>query len=253
MDSANSAITPTSWCIPSSVITLDGGQCHAMSAWHSGEEWLAACVAGLVLWTFLEYAIHRIALHRMPVFSPMHSLHHGEPLAYIGTPSWVSVSVWLGVVLLPSWWCAGFNVADGLTVGLMVGYWWYGYVHHVIHHHARKPSSTYFSELRAWHMRHHHSPEARQLRRHHPSVGLCVRHRHFRTEQSHRILVNAQRSLDKSHAHRRIRIRRVCRARSGTVAPPVRGHGIAGGCAPSLQERHAAQPGRHQFHHQCRT
>jgi len=50
----------------------------------------------------------------MPVFSPMHSLHHGAPLDFIGTPSWVSVSVWVGVILLPLWWWIGFNVADGL-------------------------------------------------------------------------------------------------------------------------------------------
>src|SRR5471032_2723694 len=60
--------------------------------WHSGRDWFGACLAGLVLWTLLEYVLHRIALHRMPVFSPMHNLHHGEPLAFIGTPSWVSVS-----------------------------------------------------------------------------------------------------------------------------------------------------------------
>jgi sterol desaturase/sphingolipid hydroxylase (fatty acid hydroxylase superfamily) len=126
---------------------------------HGGLEWLVACLAGLLMWTLLEYGLHRIALHRMPVFSPMHSLHHGAPLAFIGTPSWVSVSVWLGVVLLPLWYWAGFNVADGLTVGVMLGYWWYGYVHHVIHHHAHRPSSAYFSDLRAWHMRHHHSPK----------------------------------------------------------------------------------------------
>lgn len=127
--------------------------------WHGGGGWLAACLAGLVLWTLLEYVLHRIALHRMPVFSPMHSLHHGEPLAFIGTPSWVSVTVWLGAILLPFWWWVGFNMANGLTVGVMLGYWWYGYVHHVIHHHARNASSAYFNELRAWHMRHHHSPK----------------------------------------------------------------------------------------------
>ena len=127
--------------------------------WQGSLQWLAACMGGLVLWTLLEYVLHRVALHRMPVFSPMHSLHHGAPLALIGTPSWVSVSVWLGVLMLPLWWAAGFNIADGITVGVMIGYWWYGYVHHVIHHHARKPASTYFGELRAWHMRHHHSPK----------------------------------------------------------------------------------------------
>jgi sterol desaturase/sphingolipid hydroxylase (fatty acid hydroxylase superfamily) len=29
----------------------------------------------------------------------------------------------------------------------------------VIHHHADKPTSAYFKDLRAWHMRHHHSPK----------------------------------------------------------------------------------------------
>jgi sterol desaturase/sphingolipid hydroxylase (fatty acid hydroxylase superfamily) len=125
---------------------------------HGAQEWLTACITGMVLWTLLEYVLHRLALHWMPVFSPMHSQHHGTPLAYLATPSWISVSVWLGVIMVPLWWYVGFNVANGLTVGVMVGYWWYGYVHHVIHHHTRKPSG-YFDELRAWHMRHHHSPK----------------------------------------------------------------------------------------------
>jgi sterol desaturase/sphingolipid hydroxylase (fatty acid hydroxylase superfamily) len=126
---------------------------------HHGRDWFAVCVSGFLLWTLLEYALHRIALHRMPVFSPMHGLHHGAPLDLIGTPSWISVTVWVSVILLPLWWFTSFNVANGMTVGVMIGYWWYGYVHHVIHHHTRKPSSAYFNELRAWHMRHHHSPK----------------------------------------------------------------------------------------------
>ncbi len=85
---------------PITVIALTAVNVNHVT-WHSGWEWLAACLVGLTLWTFLEYVIHRIALHRMPVFSPMHSLHHGAPLAYIGTPSWVSVTVWLSVILLP--------------------------------------------------------------------------------------------------------------------------------------------------------
>jgi sterol desaturase/sphingolipid hydroxylase (fatty acid hydroxylase superfamily) len=143
---------------PVVVISLAGANFSHIT-WPAAREWLAACLAGLMLWTFLEYVLHRIALHRMPVFSPMHSLHHGAPLDLIGTPSWVSVTVWVCVILLPLWWLAGFNVANGITVGVMVGYWWYGYVHHVIHHHTRKPTSAYFSDLRAWHMRHHHSPK----------------------------------------------------------------------------------------------
>jgi sterol desaturase/sphingolipid hydroxylase (fatty acid hydroxylase superfamily) len=141
---------------PIAVVTLTAANI-IRSGWLPA--WLAAAVVGLLLWTFLEYAIHRIALHRMPVFSPMHALHHAAQLDFIATPSWVSLSVWLSVVLVPVWLWLGFNIANGLTVGIMLGYWWYGIVHHVIHHHAHKRSSAYFDQLRAWHMRHHHSPK----------------------------------------------------------------------------------------------
>jgi sterol desaturase/sphingolipid hydroxylase (fatty acid hydroxylase superfamily) len=95
----------------------------------------------------------------MPVFSPMHATHHAAPLDLIGTPTWISVAVWCGAILLPAWIWLGFNEANGLTVGVMLGYWWYGIVHHVIHHRAHESSSAYFDALRAWHMRHHHSPK----------------------------------------------------------------------------------------------
>jgi sterol desaturase/sphingolipid hydroxylase (fatty acid hydroxylase superfamily) len=127
--------------------------------WASATEWLGAGLAGLLMWSLAEYLLHRIALHRMPYFSPMHGLHHAAPLDYIGTPSWISVSVLTLVVMVPAWWGLGFNAADGLTIGVMFGYWWYGLVHHAIHHWPSKSSLPYFNELRAWHMRHHYSPK----------------------------------------------------------------------------------------------
>jgi sterol desaturase/sphingolipid hydroxylase (fatty acid hydroxylase superfamily) len=129
-------------------------------SWASATEWLGASMAGLVFWTLMEYVLHRIALHRMRYFSPMHGLHHSSPLAFIGTPTWMSVSILSAGILLPLWLCLGFNVADGFTVGVMLGYWWYGIVHHVVHHRAAHSSSAYFNELRAWHMRHHYSPKS---------------------------------------------------------------------------------------------
>jgi sterol desaturase/sphingolipid hydroxylase (fatty acid hydroxylase superfamily) len=133
------------------------------STWANGAEWLGAGLAGMVLWTLMEYALHRVALHRMRYFSPMHDLHHAAPLDLIGTPSWISVSVLSLGILLPVRFFFGFIVADGLTVGVMFGYWWYGVVHHVIHHRAHTSAPTYFDglfdKLRAWHMRHHYSPK----------------------------------------------------------------------------------------------
>jgi sterol desaturase/sphingolipid hydroxylase (fatty acid hydroxylase superfamily) len=135
------------------------GMTNTHPSWGAAREWLMACVSGYMLWTLLEYSLHRIALHRMPVFSPLHAAHHGAPLDYIGTPTWVSISVWLGMIFLPVWALAGARVAGGLTDGIMLGYWWYGIVHHVIHHRSQKTTSVYFAELRVWHMRHHYSPQ----------------------------------------------------------------------------------------------
>jgi sterol desaturase/sphingolipid hydroxylase (fatty acid hydroxylase superfamily) len=140
------------------VVIMLAGVAGSHPTWMTAREWLSSCLAGSVLWTLLEYGLHRIALHRMPLFSPLHAEHHGAPLDYIGTPTWVSVSVWLGLVLLPLWLLTGVAVATGLTAGIMLGYLWYGIVHHVIHHRTHENSRSYFAERRAWHMRHHYSP-----------------------------------------------------------------------------------------------
>jgi sterol desaturase/sphingolipid hydroxylase (fatty acid hydroxylase superfamily) len=121
-------------------------------------EWLISCALGLLVWSLMEYGLHRIALHRMPYFSPMHGEHHAAPLALIGTPTWISVLVLCAAFLLPTWRGLGFDAADGLTVGVMAGYWWYGVVHHVIHHRTPDNSFAYFNRLRVWHLRHHYSP-----------------------------------------------------------------------------------------------
>jgi sterol desaturase/sphingolipid hydroxylase (fatty acid hydroxylase superfamily) len=128
--------------------------------WAGAVEWAGAGIAGLVLWTLMEYVLHRHTLHRWRYFSPMHGLHHATPLAFIGTPTWMSVSILCVAIFLPSWWGFGFNVADGLMVGVMSGYWWYGVVHHLIHHRSELASSGYWNELRAWHLRHHYSPKS---------------------------------------------------------------------------------------------
>ena len=130
------------------------------ATWAGRSEWLGMAVAGFVIWTLLEYILHRAVLHKKTYFAPMHGEHHAAPLSYIGTPAWVSVSVLTAAFLLPAWLWVGFEFADGLTVGVMTGYWWYGLVHHIVHHHSSTPSPSYFNGLRAWHMRHHYSPKS---------------------------------------------------------------------------------------------
>jgi sterol desaturase/sphingolipid hydroxylase (fatty acid hydroxylase superfamily) len=142
------------------VIAALGAVGISAQSWPTRSEWFAAAVTGFVLWTLLEYVLHRIALHRIACFMPLHDAHHASPLSLVGTPTWMSVAVLSGAIFLPAWRCFGAHVATGLTAGVMTGYWWYGIVHHTIHHGAHKPPHSYFGGLRAWHLRHHYSPKS---------------------------------------------------------------------------------------------
>jgi len=121
--------------------------------------WLAAVGAGLVLWTLMEYFLHRVALHRIAYFVPLHGMHHAAPLAYVGTPTWLSVSVLGAGLFAPAWGLFGLSIATGVTVGVMAGYVYYGLVHHLIHHRRGGAHAGFLRSLRVSHMRHHYSPQ----------------------------------------------------------------------------------------------
>ncbi len=122
-------------------------------------EWLAALIGGLVLWTLIEYFVHRVALHQIAYFVPLHGLHHAAPLAYVGTPTWLSVSVLGAGLFAPAWALCGLSIATGITVGVMAGYVYYGAVHHLIHHRRGLDPAGRLHGLRASHLRHHYSPQ----------------------------------------------------------------------------------------------
>ena len=125
--------------------------------WHAtllaGEYGLAAVCAGVLAWTALEYALHRWVLHRVPPFRKLHALHHQHPGALIGTPTWLSASLFIGL------WAAVAHVisasmAGGLAAGLMTGYLVYVFVHDAVHHRAARPGSwLYRAKVR--HALHH--------------------------------------------------------------------------------------------------
>ena len=122
--------------------------------------WLGVWGAGFALWTFAEYWVHRIVLHRMPYFSPMHGEHHAAPLAYIGTPTWISMLTLATVVLAPAWLLLGFNAGSALFVGVSTGYVWYGLMHHMIHHWVVRGSRDPLRGARLRHLKHHYRPQA---------------------------------------------------------------------------------------------
>jgi sterol desaturase/sphingolipid hydroxylase (fatty acid hydroxylase superfamily) len=125
----------------------------------SWREAVVACAAGVVVWTLLEYIIHRVVLHEVRYFAMMHEMHHDDPGGFVGTPTWLSLSMICSGALLPLWWETGFDLASSFTAGLMGGYLWYVTVHHVIHHWRIEPG-TYLYRLKHHHGLHHHAPVA---------------------------------------------------------------------------------------------
>lgn len=120
-------------------------------------EWLGAAACGIVIWTLIEYALHRFVFHGMPVFSDLHGRHHVSPRAFIGTPTWMSLSV-LGIaIFLPAWWGISLNVASGLVAGVAGGFLWYGVVHHAMHHRRPRFIAFRLGTSTQRHMRHHYS------------------------------------------------------------------------------------------------
>ncbi|HVW56832.1 MAG TPA: sterol desaturase family protein [Rhizobiaceae bacterium] len=120
-------------------------------------EWLLFFVGSIILWTFVEYLLHRFGLHRIPYIREMHDYHHSDERALVGTPLWLSLIGHMAC-FLPIWLLFGFASASAVSCGLMLGYLWYIGVHHAVHHwHPRHGSYLY--GLKRRHALHHHFDE----------------------------------------------------------------------------------------------
>lgn len=135
-----------------------GAQAMAHASRTQIEAGIAAAFAGAFAWTAIEYALHRWLLHRVQPFKRMHDAHHANPGAFIGTPTWLSAALFLGVWAALA---AGLPrpVAAGLSAGLMLGYLAYTAVHDAVHHRRARPGSW----LQRAKLRHalHHRPGSR--------------------------------------------------------------------------------------------
>jgi sterol desaturase/sphingolipid hydroxylase (fatty acid hydroxylase superfamily) len=110
-------------------------------------------------WTLVEYLLHGFLLHRPSIFAAMHAVHHESPRAYVGTPTWATLGIiWL-VVFVPAWRGVSLNVASGLTAGVMVGFLWYGIVHHAIHYRRPRMLASRLPATIRRHMHHHYSAQ----------------------------------------------------------------------------------------------
>ena len=119
----------------------------------------AAFVAGLVLWSFCEYALHRWfhTARGANLASREHLAHHARRLYVVNALSWL---VWAGVLLvglvaLPivAWAALPLPWAIALGAGWVVAYFTYEFIHAANHRWA--PRTAYGRWARRSHFHHH--------------------------------------------------------------------------------------------------
>ena len=113
----------------------------------------AFLLLGLASWTAIEYGMHRFLFHGVQPFRRWHEEHHRRPAALIGTPTLLSTVAIGGLVFLPVLWLEDMWTSCSLTLGLLIGYFIYGIVHHATHHWRCR--SAWLRNCRRRHAHHH--------------------------------------------------------------------------------------------------
>jgi len=111
---------------------------------------LASFVAGVFVWTFLEYLIHGWLSHTFRTFAMrLHAVHHRDAHAVFTVRAWIPIAVvWTILVIWFRWtpWVILFN-------GVLAGFVGYEAVHYRIH--FRRPCGPIENYLRSRHLVHH--------------------------------------------------------------------------------------------------
>lgn len=107
-------------------------------------------LAGLLVFSFMEYVVHRWIFHGpLQTFARGHAAHHRQPRGYDALPFFVPTLVLAAVIGLCALWMPAPD-ALVLASGIALGYVAYGICHFAIHHRRfRHPL------LRGWAARHH--------------------------------------------------------------------------------------------------
>ena len=162
------------WVVPALYVpVVTGFLAHAALWAHVGPVLLVAqFAAGWVVWSLMEYWLHRTLFHWIPAASwgesfhfYLHGVHHKwfEDKLRLVMPPAVSIAVAVVVYSLltlassalapfvaPTW-------IEGFFAGVAMGYMVYDCTHYYIHHF--KPKTRIGLALRAHHNKHHHNAQ----------------------------------------------------------------------------------------------
>jgi dihydroceramide fatty acyl 2-hydroxylase len=118
-------------------------------------------LAGLAIWTFSEYWLHRLVFHWDPdntwghrLHFIIHGVHHDHPNDKMRLVMPPGASIPLALLFFGIFWLIfGTPTAYPLFAGFLTGYLAYDYMHYYLHHFV--PRSRLGKHLREQHMRHH--------------------------------------------------------------------------------------------------
>lgn len=118
--------------------------------------WWLAFVCGAMLWTLVEYLLHRFVYHKVAVVRELHGMHHAHPNDLVGAPIWISI---IGFSLLLAFFAllVGIEMGSAITTGLMAGYISYLVVHDAVHR-WQLGERSWLRNHRLRHLRHHRHP-----------------------------------------------------------------------------------------------
>src|SRR5215469_7487400 len=111
---------------------------------------IALFVAGVFVWTFLEYLIHGWLSHTFRTFAmPLHAVHHRDAHAVFAVRAWLPIAlIWTAMALLFGW-----TPGVILFAGAAAGFAGYEAVHYRLH--FRHPLGRLENYLRSRHLVHH--------------------------------------------------------------------------------------------------
>ena len=135
--------------------------------WRNGLSLLATgglFLAGILIWTLLEYIIHRCIFHYEPrsgwgkkLHFIVHGVHHDYPNDATRLVMPPSVSIPLAVVFWVGFALIFGRFAPGISAGFAFGYVCYDSIHYATHHFPMQ--NRVGAWLKQYHLRHHYKDD----------------------------------------------------------------------------------------------
>lgn len=117
---------------------------------------------GLLIWTFIEYTIHRFAFHIQPksklgkrFYFLVHGVHHDYPRDATRLVMPLPVSIPLASAFYGLFYVLFAPYHDGIFTGMISGYLAYDFLHFAFHHFSFK--AKWFTWLKVYHLKHHYN------------------------------------------------------------------------------------------------